>query len=211
MPCCPTPRPREWPAYQPGQGPGWGPRGRGRRPVQPPPGTSAAASAGGRRHAPAHHRPQRLRQEFSVPDPRRSLAHLRRRAVQAPAPAHVLHPSEVRGGVPPLRPYPFTRGTCHPGAAERGASGELSEVVPPESEGPWCLHLPSGRGLLTWQLGSRGVCARAGGGCEASVHVCCTVWGCGGAHCEHACRGACEPCPGRLATGVGPAPSSQGR
>uniref|UniRef100_A0A8C0Z164 ATP binding cassette subfamily D member 1 n=1 Tax=Canis lupus familiaris TaxID=9615 RepID=A0A8C0Z164_CANLF len=55
---------------------------------------------GGRRHAPAHHRPQRLRQEFSVPDPRRSLAHLRRRAVQAPAPAHVLHPSEalhVRG------------------------------------------------------------------------------------------------------------------
>lgn len=95
----------------------------------PPPGPTAAiiAPTGGRGHAPAYHRPQRLRQELSLPDPGRPVAHVRRRAVQAPPAAHVLHPSEVRGR--------------SPGSQER-----IARFCPPESEGWQCLHLPSGRG-----------------------------------------------------------------
>lgn len=66
---------------------------------RPGPASTAAASTGGRGHAPAHHGPQRLRQELSVPYPGRSLAHLWWRALQAPTPAHVLRPPEVSGGV----------------------------------------------------------------------------------------------------------------
>ncbi|XP_077001004.1 ATP-binding cassette sub-family D member 1 isoform X2 [Tamandua tetradactyla] len=50
---------------------------------------------GGGRHASAHHGPQRLWQKLSVPDPGWALASLQRSAVQAPSPAHVLHPPEA--------------------------------------------------------------------------------------------------------------------
>ncbi|XP_013365132.1 PREDICTED: ATP-binding cassette sub-family D member 1 isoform X1 [Chinchilla lanigera] len=55
---------------------------------------------GGRGHAPAHHRPQRLRQELALQDPGWVVAHVWWRPLQAPAAAHVLHPAEalhVRG------------------------------------------------------------------------------------------------------------------
>lgn len=110
---------------------------------------TGTASTGGRWHAPAHHRPQWLRQEFSIPDPWWALAHLWRRALQAPAPAHVLHPPEVSGAGrgrepgPRLCPFPLpTCGTDTTEMVELGASGEDSKMLSPESEGLWSLRLP---------------------------------------------------------------------
>lgn len=66
-----------------------------RKPMPHVPWYHGTASTGRRRHAPAHHRPQWLWQEFPVPDPWRALAHIWWRALQAPASAHVLHSSKV--------------------------------------------------------------------------------------------------------------------
>lgn len=132
----------------------------------------AAAPTGGRRHAPAHHGPQRLRQEFSVPDPRRAVACIRRRAVQAPAPAHVLHPSEVRGKgarrpALPLRPPPVGPTAQEP--AELGASGEDGSILPrspratapPPAAPPSPAHLPHVT-VCAQKGGEPCVCARVG-------------------------------------------------
>lgn len=113
--------------------------------------------AGGRGHAPAHHRPQRLRQELSLPDPWRPLAHVRRRALQAPAATHVLHPPEVRGGGEPSL-YPFPPGAPAPARA-RGATPP-PPAAPPPSLGPtrpcgacarrkavWCACAPRWSGV----------------------------------------------------------------
>lgn len=96
-----------------------------RREAHVPLGTTAAAPTGGGGHAPAHHGAQRLRQELSVPDPWGALAHVRWRALQAPATAHVLHSSEVSARA--------AGGACPADGERRGAS--------PPSSGPglWSL------------------------------------------------------------------------
>lgn len=117
---------------------------RGGRPRPPGPGPTAAGPTGRRRHAPAHHGPQWLRQEFSVPDPWRALAHLRWCAIQAPTPSHVLHPSEVSAS---------HQGTC---PAYHGCEGK--NQAPSSTPAPSKLGDPTPRGGQSLGLQERTRC-----------------------------------------------------